>query len=233
MRKKLLYLIALLFVQIINLDSAYSQQVKKFTFGVSAGITAERFGVTRNFKYSDQTISSQIYNAGSWSNFGGALWAERALSSSWSLIAESGAEFVHVRENILSGGLSKSGSGVDIKETHHYVSGALYLRKYFLPDSKIRLFADLGIKADKLVRFKNEYWRYKNNVWNPSSNNINPAISLAVGIKQGRWAFSAQYHYFLGTPLDKRYRNTLDINGMETILKRQSVAIKAAYTIFK
>lgn len=234
MNGKLYYcLVAMFLLQIVNPAYLYSQKLEKFNFGVSAGLTAERFGVTRNFKYPDQTRSTQSYKANSLANFSGMLWAERILSPTWSLIPEIGVEFVHVKDNILSGALSKSGYGVDITETHHYVTGALYLRKYIYLNSKVKLFGDLGFKADKLVRFKNEYGLYKHNVGKPGSNNVNPALLLGAGAKRGRWAFSAEYHYYLGTPLDKRYRNTLDINGMETILDRQSLAVKAAYAVIR
>jgi hypothetical protein len=194
----------------------------------------ERFGVTRDFKNQNQIISTQDYKASSPFNFGGVLWVERKLSPTWSLVPQFGYQIVHVKDNVLSGGLSKSGSGDDIKETHHYASIALHLRKYFQLASKWELFADAGVKADRLVRFKNEYWRYKNETWKPTIlNNIDPAIAYAAGIGQGRWAFSVEYQYFLGTPLVKKYRGESVPNGVRTHLERQNLAIKAEFTIVK
>ncbi|MCF2488014.1 outer membrane beta-barrel protein [Dyadobacter sp. CY347] len=235
MKKKLfLHLVAMLLLQTVAMEYVYAQGAGKWNFGVSVGLTSERFKVTRDFKNQTQVVSTQAYNVSSWSNFGGALWAERMLSPTWSLVPQFGYQIVRIKDNVLSGGLSKSGSGDDLKETHHYVSLALHLRKYFVSNSRLRLFADAGIKADRLVCFKNEYWRYNNETWKPTLlNNINPAIIFATGIRRGRWSLSAEYQYFLGTPLVKKYRGNSVANGVKTDLERQSLAVKAAFTILK
>lgn len=227
-------LIVIFLLQFGAPDCMYAQEVNKWSFGVSGGLTSERFGVTRNFNAQNQTVSTQGYRANSWSNYGGALWAERKLSATWSLIPQFGYQFVHIKDNIVSGGLSRSGIGDDLKETHHYASVALHLRKYFAINSKLRLFADAGVKADRMVCFKNEHWRYENEIWNPTiSNNINPAVVLAAGIRRGRWALSAEFQYFLGTPLVKKYRGNLKTSGVETKLERQNLAVKVAFAVFK
>lgn len=235
MREKLFFSLVVMFLlQLGATDCMYAQEVNKCSFGVSFGLTSERFGVTRNFNAQNKTVSTQAYKAKSWSNYGGALWSERKLSVTWSLIPKLGYQFVHIKDNVVSGGLSKSGSGDDIKETHHYASAALHLRKYFSINSKLSLFVDAGVKADRMVCFKNEYWRYKNETWNPKiSNNINPAIVLAAGLRRGRWALSAEYQYFLRTPIVKKYRGNLETSGIETNLERQNLAVKMAFTVFK
>jgi hypothetical protein len=233
MNKNLFFhLVVILLLQMATMNYTYSQGAKRWNFGISSGLTSERFKVTRDFKYQNQIVSTQAYNANSRSSFGGALWAERMLSPTLSLVPELGYQIVHIKDNVLSGGLSKSGSGNDLKETHHYVSLALHLRKYFILNSKLRLFVNAGVKADRLVCFKNQYWHYKNETWKPTSlNNINPAILLTAGIKRGRWALAAEYQYFLGTPLVKKYRGDSVPNGVKTNLERQNLAIKAAFTI--
>ena len=179
-------------------------------------------------------LPSQEYKATSWGNFGAGIWAEWRLSPTFSLVPQLAYNVVHINDNVLSGGLSKSGSGDDVKETHHYGSLAVHLRKYFKLNTKLRLFTDAGIKADRLVYFKNEYWLYKNVVWNPAIlKNINPAIVLDAGIKRGRWALSVQYQYFLGSPLVKKYRGNLEVTHMETNLERQNLGLKAAFSIRK
>jgi hypothetical protein len=64
-------------------------------------------------------------------------------------------------------------------------------------------------------------------------NNINPVIAFAAGIRRGRWALLAEYQYFWGTPLVKKYRGDSVSNGVKTNLERQSLAIRAAFTILK
>ncbi|MCE7072563.1 PorT family protein [Dyadobacter sp. CY327] len=235
MNRNLLYsLAAMLLLQIAIPYPTYSQKVKKWNYGALAGLTSERFKVTQISKYQNEILSTYTYAATSWVNFGGALWAERKLFSTWALVPSVGYEFVHVQDNILTGGIQKSGSKSDFKETHHYLSLAIHLRKYFSNNSSVKLFVDGGLKADRLIRFKNEYWRYKNETWKPTIlNNINPALVVAAGVKQGRWAVSAEYQYFLGTPLVKRYRGDLMPNGVKTNLERQNVSIRAAFTVCK
>ncbi|KAA0988728.1 porin family protein [Dyadobacter aurulentus] len=235
MKRNLLYgLAALLLLKIAAPDPAYSQKVKKWNYGVLAGLTSERFKVVKSDKYQNQILSTYTSTATSWLNFGGALWAERKLLSTWAAIPQIGYEFVHVQDNVLTGATKKSGNGSDFKETHHYLSLALHLRKYFLNNANLRLFVDGGVKADRLVRFKNEYWRYKNETWKPTTlKNIDPALLVAAGVKQGRWAVSAEYQYFLGMPLVKKYRGDLSPNGVKTNLERQNMSIRAAFTVFK
>ena len=89
-------------------------QNPKWNFGVSTGLTSERFAIEQNYIFQNGVINYQ-YEARSFPSLFVGIWAERKLSSKFSLVPQLGYHFVRIDENILTGRIPKAGSDGDQK----------------------------------------------------------------------------------------------------------------------
>lgn len=217
-------------IAVIGLSSVqvFAQKVSRWDVGFSTKVGIEHFSV--------KTIQQGNEGRESFNSdyaLSGGFWAERRFGARFSAVSD--LNYFHVKSsyNVFTGGMSKDNYG-DIMENHSYASIDGKGRVYFAEKSNRKLFAEAGLKLDRMLLFKNSVRQGENKVWNPKNlDQLNTGLLIGFGCSIGRWRIFGEYQHNLGTSFSKNYRDIQQNMGVETKIGRQSYLLGTSFALSK
>ena len=129
---------------------------------------------------------------------GSGIWIERGINKLFSISSRLEYHVLRIDDEFLSGWYIKVGGGRPYQEWHHSVSLALLGRLYVPTNLKLKIHLDAGMKADKIIMFRDRYAKFDFRQWDPKFfNAVVPAWLGAVGVQYGRLGLSVEYQNFI------------------------------------
>jgi hypothetical protein len=212
-----------------SLTASYSQNLGTLKAGISGNIGREYYKI-RHRDFAQEFFSSDSKTSDL--SVGASLWLEKTLSKHFSIVSEFDYHYAKTNDNVVVGTLSRIAG--PIKETYHSIALTAGGRYYLPIDGNLRVFADAGIKVDKMIHFQFRHAHLTSSTSMPDHYGFaNPGMIGSVGFFKGRWGLAIQYEYYLRQSESKIVAYEAHILQRKRTVSRQDILLKLNYALLR
>ena len=212
-----------------TLSASYSQDVRTLKAGISGNIGGEYYNI-RHKDYAQELSSSESKTSDL--SIGAGLWLEKPFSKHFSIVSQFDYHYAKTNDNVVI--VTLSAIPGPKKESYHSIALTTNARYYLPIYGDFHVFADAGIKVDKMIHFQFHHAHLKSSASMPDYYGfVNPGMIGSVGFSKGRWGLAVQYEYYLGKSESKIVDHETNMVQSKRAVSRQDILLKLNYALLR